>query len=133
MMTGASEGMAPAWLATRSAPPASGIFSSPSHSVRNHLRVHGLVEGASQGAGALGAAPLVHVGQPRVLDLLGVGGGDTEGHDGGGPVLLADDLAPTRHRIIVPSGEGAPAEPPWPDIGRQGRAAPIRPSVKIGE
>jgi hypothetical protein len=29
MMTGASEGMAPAWLATRSAPPSDGIFSRP--------------------------------------------------------------------------------------------------------
>ena len=37
MMTGASDGMAAAWLATRRAPPSVGIFSSPSHSTRNHL------------------------------------------------------------------------------------------------
>jgi hypothetical protein len=35
MIAGASEGMAPAWLATSRAPPSVGIFSRPSHSTRN--------------------------------------------------------------------------------------------------
>ena len=35
MMAGASEGMAPAWLAMSRAPPSVGIFSRPSHSTRN--------------------------------------------------------------------------------------------------
>ena len=37
MITGASEGIAPAWFATSNAPPSVGIFSSPSHSARNHF------------------------------------------------------------------------------------------------
>ena len=35
MMAGASDGMAPAWLAISRAPPSVGIFSRPSHSTRN--------------------------------------------------------------------------------------------------
>src|ERR1700722_5397761 len=41
MMVGASDGMAPAWLATRRAPPVLGIFSRPSHSTRNQLLYRG--------------------------------------------------------------------------------------------
>ena len=35
MITGASDGIAPAWFATSSAPPSRGMCSSPSHSARN--------------------------------------------------------------------------------------------------
>ena len=38
MITGASDGIAAAWLATSNAPPSVGIFSSPSHSARNQYR-----------------------------------------------------------------------------------------------
>src|SRR5438094_497343 len=41
MIAGASDGMAPAWFETRSAPPTSGIFSIPSHSTRNQYRYIG--------------------------------------------------------------------------------------------
>ena len=41
MITGASDGMAPAWFATNSAPPVFGIFSSPSHSTRNQCLYRG--------------------------------------------------------------------------------------------
>ena len=44
MIAGASEGMAPAWLATSSAPPSVGIFSRPSHSTRNQRAVDRVVE-----------------------------------------------------------------------------------------
>ena len=35
IIVGVSEGIAPEWFATSSAPPVFGIFSRPSHSARN--------------------------------------------------------------------------------------------------
>ena len=78
MIAGASDGMAPAWLATSSAPPSVGIFSRPSHSARNQFRYMGSY-GAGRLTHVLGAAPLVDVGDAVALEVVGVLVLDTHG------------------------------------------------------
>ena len=93
MITGASDGMAPAWLATSSAPPSVGMFSRPSHSTRNQLLVDRVVEPAGQLPHVLAAAPLVDVALPRVGDrLLFVSGQGRDRHEGTDPPCLSRSL-----------------------------------------
>ena len=65
MITGASAGMAPAWLATSRAPPWRGDLFQSLPFGPEPVAVDGVVEPAQDGPGPLGAAPLVDVLQPR--------------------------------------------------------------------
>ncbi len=66
MITGASDGMAPAWLATSSAPPVRGILSMPVPLGAEPVAVDRAVELPGDAAHALRAAPAVDVGEPWV-------------------------------------------------------------------
>ena len=65
MITGASDGIAPAWFPTRSAPPW-GDLLHPVPLDAEPLRVDRFVDGPGQRTKALRTAPLVHVGAPGV-------------------------------------------------------------------
>ena len=123
MITGASDGMAPAWLATSSAPPSAGIFSSPSHSTRNQLRYIGSYSAPGDLPHVLGAAPLVDVGPTGLGSLLRLGlrGGDRDQGPAGGQRTRRGGVLPT----LVPSRSSSSIA----DMLRNSPGAGLRSSV----
>ena len=119
---------------TSSAPPVLGIFSRPSHSTRNQLLVQGGEQPAGDGAGVLGASPLVHIRQSGARERA------CRRNGGAGPArrVARAGVLPcrrsrghgTRRRERGPLAASRPTG--LVAAARYGRAAPTSPTYQIG-
>ena len=129
MIAGASEGMAPAWLATSRAPPSVGMLLEALPLDPEPARVDRVVEPAGELPHVLGAAPLVDVAEAGVgerLGLVGDLGRRGHRHEGTDPPCLFGSWC---------HGPGTPAPPgPWsPWLSQKSRSFLALGSCKVSQ